>query len=64
MTTTIFEGSLIFILVETKGIQFCNKLKLAIKGFGFLSAKIVMAFTFFKLVSTFIGTTAPFSTSS
>ena len=64
MTTTIFEGSLIFILVETKGTQFCNKLKLAINGFGFLSAKIVIVFTFFKLVSTLIGTTAPFSTSS
>ena len=64
ITTIIFEGSLTLILVETKPIQFGDKSKLAIRGFGFLSANIVIAFTFCKLVSTLIGTTAPFSTSS
>ena len=62
--TIIFEGSLTLILVEIKPEQLGVKLKFAIKGFGFLSAKIVIVFTFLRFVLTLTGTTAPFSISS
>ena len=60
----IFEGSLTFILVETKLSVVSPRLKLAIYGLGFLSAKMVIVLTFSKSVLIFTGTTAPFSTSS
>ena len=50
--TIIFEGSLTLILVEIKPEQLGVKLKFAIKGFGFLSAKIVIVFTFLRFVLT------------
>ncbi len=51
----------IFTRVEAKGIVFALKLKLAIKGIGLASAKMLMLSTPVMSVETVTGTTAPFS---